>query len=102
MLYHFFLVRERGKGSSFPWWHIKDPCFSFTSALLSTHIPILHGTKLTFLPRPQIWRQAQQAESQTVMEPDFAMILAPAPALKLKPHVSALYCCSQEPSPTPA
>lgn len=32
MLYHFFLVRERRKGSSFPWWHIKDPCFSVTSA----------------------------------------------------------------------
>lgn len=86
--------------------HQGSPLFPvLTFMLQSTHLPILLWTKedqLTFPPRPQIWYQAQQAESQTIMEPDFAILFAPLPPLKLKPHGAVSHHCSQKHSPPPA
>lgn len=86
--------------------HQGSPLFPvLTLTLHSTHLPISLRTKedqLTFPPRPQILYQTQQAESQTIMEPDFAILFAPLPPLKLKPHVSVSHYCSQKPSPPPA
>lgn len=71
----------------------------------STHRPTSLWTKEDqpmFPLRPQIWEQVQQPESHTIIESDFAILFAPPPPLKLKPHVSMSHYCSQNPSPPPS
>lgn len=95
-------MRMRGKGSSHPCWYIKDPPFpSSHIKAVSTHLPTPLWTKegqLMFPLRPQIWEQEQQEESHSIMEPDFAILFAPLPPVKLKPHVSMSHYSSQNPS----
>lgn len=74
----FYIPADTSRIPPFPCSHIKAA---------SAHLPTSLWTKedqLMVPLRPQIWEQAQQAESHTIKEPDFAILFCFTSSLEIK------------------